>query len=146
MARAVKFTRSASAAQGFAGSDPGLGHGTACQATLRWHPPEPEGPTTRICNYVLGGFREKEKKRKKKEDWQQMLAQVPILKKEKKINYRLVLCKKPRKASLERLTLTQTRGFKGTGGSGEWSSQAEGTASANALRWGFKELTKGQCH
>ena len=41
------------------------------------HIEEPEGPTTRIYNYALGGFGEK----KKKEDWQQMLAQVPIFKK-----------------------------------------------------------------
>ena len=40
---------------------------------------EPEGPTSRIYNYVLGGFGET--KKKKKTDWQQMLAQVPILKK-----------------------------------------------------------------
>ena len=36
--RVVKFARSASAAQGFAGSDPGRGHGTAHQAMLRQHP------------------------------------------------------------------------------------------------------------
>ena len=34
----VKFTHSPSAAQGFAGLDPGCRHGTACQATLRQHP------------------------------------------------------------------------------------------------------------
>ena len=34
----VKFTRCASAALGFAGSDPGHGHGTAHQAMLRWRP------------------------------------------------------------------------------------------------------------
>ena len=34
----VKFTSSASAAQGFTGSDPGQGHGTAHQAMLRQHP------------------------------------------------------------------------------------------------------------
>ena len=34
----VKFTCSASAAQGFAGSDPGHGHDTIPQAMLRWHP------------------------------------------------------------------------------------------------------------
>ena len=38
--------------------------------------PQPEGPTTKMYNYVLGGFREKKKK-----DWQKMLAQVPIFKK-----------------------------------------------------------------
>ena len=41
--------------------------------------PQLEGPTTKMCNYVLGGFGEK--KQKKKEDWQQLLAQVPIFKK-----------------------------------------------------------------
>ena len=39
---------------------------------------EPEGPTTRIYNYVLEGFGEKNKKKK---DQQQMLAEVPIFKK-----------------------------------------------------------------
>ena len=34
----VKFMRSTWAAQGFAGSDPGHGHGTARQAMLRKHP------------------------------------------------------------------------------------------------------------
>ena len=38
-----------------------------------------EGPATKIYNYVLGGFREK--KNEEKDDWQQMLAQVPIFKK-----------------------------------------------------------------
>ena len=36
--RVVKFACSALAAQGFAGSDPGRGHGTTRQAMLRWHP------------------------------------------------------------------------------------------------------------
>ena len=40
---------------------------------------QPEALTTGIYNYVLGGFGEK-KKEKKKEDWQQMLAQVQIFK------------------------------------------------------------------
>ena len=39
-----------------------------------------EGPPTRIYNYVLAGFWKK-KKEKKKKDWQQRLAQVPIFKK-----------------------------------------------------------------
>ena len=34
----VKFARSASSAKGFTGSNPGHGHGTAHQATLRRHP------------------------------------------------------------------------------------------------------------
>ena len=34
----VKFTCSASAAQGFASLDPGLGHGTTRQAMMRQHP------------------------------------------------------------------------------------------------------------
>ena len=44
---------------------------------------QPEGPTARIYNYVLGAVAEK-KKKKNKEDWQKMLAQVLILKKRKK--------------------------------------------------------------
>ena len=40
-----------------------------------------EGPTTRIYNYVLGGFGEKKGKKK---DWPQMLAPVSIFKKKKK--------------------------------------------------------------
>ena len=51
--RVVKFMRSALAAQGFPRSDPGRGHGTAHQAMLIV---QPEGPTTRIYNYVLGGL------------------------------------------------------------------------------------------
>ena len=39
-----------------------------------------EGLATGIYKYVLGNFGEKEKEKKKK-DWQQVLAQVPILKK-----------------------------------------------------------------
>ena len=43
--------------------------------------PQPEALTTRIYNYVLGGFGERKKEKKKKKDWQQLLAQVPIFKK-----------------------------------------------------------------
>ena len=38
-----------------------------------------EGHTTKIYNYVLGGFGVK----KKKNDWEQLLAEVPIFKKKK---------------------------------------------------------------
>ena len=41
------------------------------------HIAQPEALTTRIYNYVLGGFGEK-KKKGKKENWQQVSAQVPI--------------------------------------------------------------------
>ena len=41
------------------------------------HTAQPEGPTTRVQNYILGSFGEK---KNKKEAWQQMLAQVTILK------------------------------------------------------------------
>ena len=44
--------------------------------------PQLEGPTTKIYNYVLGEFGEKKKKEKKIE-WQQLLAQVLIFKKKK---------------------------------------------------------------
>ena len=64
----VKFMPSALVAQGFAGSDPraqtwrhSSGHAEAVS-----HMTQPEGPTTRIYNYVLGGFEKKKKKEKKK--------------------------------------------------------------------------------
>ena len=48
------------------------------------HMPQLEGPTTnKIYNYVPGGFGEKKAEKKRKEDWQQLLAQVPIFKKKK---------------------------------------------------------------
>ena len=54
-----------------------------------------EGWTTEIYNYVLEGFGEK---KQKKRDWQQLLAQVPILKKKKKPALRKFLKKKKRLA------------------------------------------------
>ena len=62
----VKFARSASAAQGFAGSYPGRRYGTTHQAMLRRHPiSHPEGPATKIYNYVPGGFGEKKQKKRR---------------------------------------------------------------------------------
>ena len=60
----VRFPHSASMAQGFVGSDPGCGHGTARRATLGWHPTchSWEDPQLKIHSYVLGGFGEKKKK------------------------------------------------------------------------------------
>ena len=59
--------RSTVMAQGFTGSDPGGGHGTAHQAMLKAsHIAQPEALTTRIYDYVLGGFGEEKKKKKKK--------------------------------------------------------------------------------
>ena len=58
--------------------------------------PQLEGPTTKTYNYVLGGFGEK-KKEKKIKDWQQLLVQVPILKKKKKFcftSFQLLILKK----------------------------------------------------
>ena len=47
--------------------------------------PQLEGPTTEIYNCVLGGLGEKNQKNKQtKDDWQQLLAQVPIFGKKKK--------------------------------------------------------------
>ena len=57
-----------------------LGMDLACSSgpvEVASHIAQLEGPTTRECNYVLGGFGEK----KKKKDWQGMLALVPIFKK-----------------------------------------------------------------
>ena len=51
-------------------------------AEVASHMPQLEGPTTKnIYNYILLGFGEKMQKRKKKEDWQQLLAQVLIFRK-----------------------------------------------------------------
>ena len=65
--RVVNFTRSAAVAQGFAGSDPGRGHGTAYQATLRRCPTchNYEDPQLKTYNYVLGGLGEKKQGEKK---------------------------------------------------------------------------------
>ena len=75
---------------------------SSSHAEVAFHIAQPEGPTTRIYNYVLGGFGEKKKKeeeegkgrgggggeekgrrwgRGRKEDWPQMLAQVQVFKK-----------------------------------------------------------------
>ena len=40
-------------------------HLSSSHAEEASHIAQPEGPTTRIYNYVLGGFREKKKKKKK---------------------------------------------------------------------------------
>ena len=61
--RVVKCARSTLAAQGFAGSDPGCGHGTAHQAVLRQHPTchNKKDPQLKICNYVPGALGRKRK-------------------------------------------------------------------------------------
>ena len=63
----VKFARSAAAAQGL---DPGLGHGTARQATVETasHIPQLEGPATKIYNCVQRGFGEIKQGGKKKKE------------------------------------------------------------------------------
>ena len=76
--RVVKFMCSTLVAQGFTGSDPGCRHSTAHQAMLRQHPTQDNQKDLQLCTGGLWGEEEEEKKR---EDWQQMLAQVPIFKK-----------------------------------------------------------------
>ena len=65
--RVVMFTCSTLVAQGFAGADPGRGHGTAHQAAMRQasHMPHLEGPTAKIYNCVLGGFGERKAGKKR---------------------------------------------------------------------------------
>ena len=60
----VEFMHSASAAQGFTGSDPGRGHGAAHQTMLRWHPTchNQKHPQLKVHNYVPEGFGEKKEK------------------------------------------------------------------------------------
>ena len=80
----VKLTRSTLAAWGFTGLDPGRGHGPTRQATREAtsYIPQLEGPTTKICNYGLRGFEEKNQEEKKQEeDWQQLLLRCQSLKK-----------------------------------------------------------------
>ena len=73
----VKFAHFALAAQGFMGSDPGHGHGTAHQAMLRWRPTchNWKDPQLKIYNYVLGGFGEKKEKKNPKKKISGRLAQ-----------------------------------------------------------------------
>ena len=60
----VKFMCSLSVAQGFTGSDPGHGCGTAHQAIeAASHTAQPEAFTTRIYNCVLGDFGKEKKGR-----------------------------------------------------------------------------------
>ena len=60
----LKFVCSAAAAQGFATSNPGSGHGTARHATLRRHPTchNEKDPQLKTHNYVPGCFGEKKEK------------------------------------------------------------------------------------
>ena len=81
--RVFKFARFALVAQGFTGSHPGRRHGTTHQAMLRRHPTQHiqkdlQLEYTTVYWRALG-----RRRRRRKEDWQQMLAQVPIFKKEK---------------------------------------------------------------
>ena len=78
----VKFTGSALAAQGFAGSDPGRGHGTT-QAMLRQRPTShsQKDPQLEYTTMYWGAVGRR--RGGKKEDWQQMLAQGQSLKEKK---------------------------------------------------------------
>ena len=66
MAGVVKFVCSTLAAQGpgfhWFGSWAPTWHCSSGNAELASHIAQPEGHTTRIYNYVLGGFREKKKR------------------------------------------------------------------------------------
>ena len=60
-------------------------HHSSGHAEVTSHIAHPEALTSGIYNYVRGVFGEK--KGKKKEDWQQMLAQVPVFLKKKSLLY-----------------------------------------------------------
>ena len=67
--RGVQLGCSTLGAWGFAGSDPTAHHGLTWHrspghAEAASHTAQPEALTTRIYNYVLGGFGEKKKKKK----------------------------------------------------------------------------------
>ena len=86
--------RSTSSAQGFAGLDPGRGHGTAHQVMLRQSPTQHNQRHSQLeyTTTYWGALGEEEEGGKKKEDWQQLLAQVPILK--RKMTEMIVIIKK----------------------------------------------------
>ena len=81
----VKLVHSASVAQGFTGLDPGLAPSTAHQVMLRWYPTQHNWKDLQLQYTTMywGGFGKKKKEREKEEDWQLLLAQVPIFKKKK---------------------------------------------------------------
>ena len=62
----VKFTPSTLGSPGFHQFESWVQtwHRSSGHAIAASHIAEPEGPTTRICNYILGGFVEKKKKKK----------------------------------------------------------------------------------
>ena len=69
------------------GSDPGCGHGTTRQATLRRRPTSHNWNDVQLrytAVYEVAGVVWGDKAEKKKKDWQQLLAQVPIFKKKKR--------------------------------------------------------------
>ena len=78
----VKFAHSASVDQGFTGLDPGCGFVTAHQAMLKQHPTQHNQTKDLQLEYttMYWGLWGEEEEREKKEDWQLMLAQVPIFK------------------------------------------------------------------
>ena len=86
----VKFTHSALVAQGFAGSDPGHGPSTTHQAMLRRHSTYQSQKDLQLecTNMYLGALG---RRRRRKQDWQQMLAQVPIFKEKSYLNWFLSL-------------------------------------------------------
>ena len=83
----VKFVRSAAAAQGFTGSDPGCGHGTAHQATCHNQKELQLGYTT-MCWGTLGRRRRKKKKRLATDG-----SSGPSFKKRKKIKFKILISK-----------------------------------------------------
>ena len=64
----LKFVGSVSVGQRFISSDPGHGPSSThlSHAEAGSHVAQPEGPTARIYNYVLGSFVGKKKKKNKK--------------------------------------------------------------------------------
>ena len=67
-------------------------HRSSSHSEAMSHIAQLEALTTRIYNYVLGGFREK--KKKKKEDWQQMLSSGANLKIKKNVGVSFLVSEK----------------------------------------------------
>ena len=67
-------------------------HRSSAHVEAASHIPQLEGPATKIYNYVPGRGLGNKAEEKRKKDWQQLLAQVPIFTKKKKKTPNYIAC------------------------------------------------------
>ena len=103
----VKFTHPSSVAQDSSVwiLSVDLHYSSSSHAVAASHIAQPEGPTNRIYNYVLGDFGEKKKKKVKKRRLATDVSSGANLKKKKES--KLILCKWSASASTSQLTDSQ---------------------------------------